>query len=318
MPTTWEPMLAKPAATLPAVGGLLGGTVYEPKWDGYRAILERTSAGCRVWSRKGADLAAGFPEIVQAALEQLEPGTVIDGELVVWRDGRLDFGALAPRLAYRGRRGPRADLPPASFLAFDVLAAGDVDLRTKPLRDRRAVLEQLAGSWQPPMQLTPQTADPAEAQRWLTEYAAAEVGVEGLVAKGAGQRYLPGQRVWVKFRIRNTREATVGAVIGRVDQPVRLILGLRDAAGTLRVAGATHPLSSRESAELAAVLVGTDDHPWPAELSTRQLGRFSREPVAITRVTPTVIVEVEADTAFEHGRWRHLTRYCRLRLDLSS
>src|SRR4051794_2955030 len=67
-----------------------------------------------VWSRKGADLAAGFPEIVQAALEQLEPGTVIDGELVVWRDGRLDFGALAPRLAYRGRRGPRADLPPAS------------------------------------------------------------------------------------------------------------------------------------------------------------------------------------------------------------
>lgn len=86
----------------------------------------------------------------------------------------------------------------------------------------------------------------------------------------------------------------------------------------LRVAGATHTLSSRESAELAAVLVGTDDHPWPAELSTRQLGRFSREPVAITRVTPTVIVEVEADTAFEHGRWRHLTRYCRLRLDLSS
>lgn len=311
-------MLAKPAATLPAVGGLLGGTVYEPKWDGYRAILERTSAGCRVWSRKGADLAAGFPEIVQAALQQLEPSTVIDGELVVWRDGRLDFGALAPRLACRGRRGPRADLPPASFLAFDVLAAGDVDLRTKPLRDRRVVLEQLAGSWQPPMQLTPQTADPAEAQRWLTEYAAAEVGVEGLVAKGAGQRYLPGQRGWVKFRIRNTREATVGAVIGRVDQPVRLILGLRDAAGTLRVAGATHPLSSRESAELAAVLVRTDDHPWPTELSTRQLGRFSREPVAITRVTPTVIVEVEADTAFEHGRWRHLTRYRRLRLDLSS
>jgi ATP-dependent DNA ligase len=310
-------MLAKPAATLPAVVGLPGGTVYEPKWDGYRAILERTNAGCRVWSRNGADLAAGFPEIVQAALEQLEPGTVIDGELVVWRDGRLDFGALTPRLAYRGRRGPPADLPPASFLAFDVLAAGDVDVRTKPLRDRRAVLEQLAGSWRPPMQLTPQTADPAEAQRWLTEYDAADVGVEGLVAKGTGQRYLPGQRGWVKFRIRNTREATVGAVIGRVDQPVRLILGLRDDAGTLRVAGATHPLTPRESAELASVLVGTDDHPWPLELNTRHLGRFSREPVAITRVTPTVIVEVEADTAFEYGRWRHLTRYRRLRLDLS-
>lgn len=311
-------MLAKPAATLPAGTALPGGTVYEAKWDGYRGILERTSAGCRVWSRNGADLASGFPEIVQAAREQLEPGTVIDGELVVWRDGRLDFGALASRLAYRGRRRPPGDLPPVSFLAFDVLAAGDIDMRTKPLRDRRAVLEQLAGSWRPPLQLTPQTADPAQARRWLEEYAAADVGVEGLVAKGAGQRYLPGQRGWVKFRIHNTREATVGAVIGRVDEPVRLILGLRDAAGRLRVAGATHPLSARESAELAAVLVGADDHPWPAELSTRQLGRFSREPVVITRVAPTVVVEVEADTAFEYGRWRHLTRYRRLRPDLSS
>jgi ATP-dependent DNA ligase len=311
-------MLAKPAATLPAGAALPGGTVYEPKWDGYRAILERTSAGCRVWSRNGADLATGFREIVEAAREQLEPGTVIDGELVVWRDGRLDFGALATRLAYRGRRRPPGNLPPVSLLAFDVLAAGDIDVRAKPLRDRRAVLEQLAGSWRPPLQLTPQTADPAEAQRWLEDYTAVDVGVEGLVAKGAGQRYLPGQRGWVKVRIRNTREATVGAVIGSVERPARLILGLVDDAGTLRVAGATHPLSPRESAEVAAVLVGIDDHPWPAELSTRQLGRFSREPVAITRVAPTVVVEVEADTAFEHGRWRHLTRYRRLRLDLSS
>jgi hypothetical protein len=84
----------------------------------------------------------------------------------------------------------------------------------------------------------------------------------------------------------------------------------------LRVAGATHPLNPRESAELAAVLVGTEDHPWPHRLTTRELGRFSREPVEITRVAPTVVVEVEADTAFEHGRWRHLTRYRRVRLDL--
>ncbi|MGK2874727.1 MAG: ATP-dependent DNA ligase [Nocardioides sp.] len=317
MPTRWEPMLAKPAATLPAGSALPGGTVYEPKWDGYRAILERTPEGCRVWSRNGADLTAGFPDIVGAACEQLQPGTVVDGELVVWSAGRLDFAALAPRLAYRGRRRPPAQLAPATFLAFDLLAADDADVRGKPLRVRRSLLEQRAGTWQPPLQLTPQTADPAQARRWLEEYAAADVGVEGLVAKGASQRYLPGQRGWVKLRIHNTREATVGAVIGPVEEPVRLILGLVDAAGRLRVAGATHPLSARESAELAAVLVGADDHPWPLELSTRQLGQFSREPVAITRVEPTVIVEVEADTAFEHGRWRHLTRYRRLRLDLS-
>ena len=271
-----------------------------------------------MWSRNGADLTAGFPDIVDAARAQLQPGTVVDGELVVWSEGRLDFAALAPRLAYRGRRRPPAQLAPAAFLAFDLLAADDADVRGEPLRVRRSLLEQLAGTWRPPLQLTPQTADPAQARRWLEEYAAADVGVEGLVAKGASQRYLPGQRGWVKLRIHNTQEATIGAVIGPVDQPVRLILGLVDAAGRLRVAGATHPLSARESAELAAVLVGADDHPWPLELSTRQLGRFSREPVAITRVEPPVIVEVEADTAFEHGRWRHLTRYRRLRPDLSS
>ena len=122
-------MLAKPAATLPAGSALPGGTVYEPKWDGYRAILERTREGCRVWSRNGADLTAGFPDIVDAACAQLQPGTVVDGELVVWSEGRLDFAALAPRLAYRGRRRPPAQLAPAAFLAFDLLAADDADVR---------------------------------------------------------------------------------------------------------------------------------------------------------------------------------------------
>jgi ATP-dependent DNA ligase len=163
-----------------------------------------------VWSRNGADLTAGFPDIVDAACEQLQPGTVVDGELVVWSEGRLDFAALAPRLAYRGRRRPPAQLAPAAILAFDLLAAGDADVRGKPLRVRRSLLEQLAETWRPPLQLTPQTADPAQARRWLKEYAAADVGVEGLVAKGANQRYLPGQRGWVKLRIHNTREATVG------------------------------------------------------------------------------------------------------------
>lgn len=166
------------------------------------------------------------------------------------------------------------------------------------------------------MQLTPQTADSAAARRWLEEYAAADVGVEGLVAKGSGQRYLPGRRAWVKVRIHNTQEATVGAVIGPVKRPDRLILGLRTAAGELRVAGATHPLTAQQAAELGAVLAAADTHPWPGELDTRHLGRFSSEPVAITRVDPVLVVEVEADTAFEHGRWRHLTRYCRVRWDL--
>jgi ATP-dependent DNA ligase len=120
-------MLAKPAATLPAASALPGGTVYEPKWDG-RAIVERTRDGCRVWSRNGADLTAGFADLSDAVCEQTQPGIVVDGELVVWREGRVDFGALAPRLAYRGRRRPPATIAPATFLAFDALATGDVDL----------------------------------------------------------------------------------------------------------------------------------------------------------------------------------------------
>ena len=310
-------MLAKPAAALPAGAALPGGTVYEPKWDGYRAILERTPDDCRVWSRNGADLTAGFPDVVEAACEQLQRGTVVDGELVVWSEGRLDFAALGPRLAYRGRRRPPADLAPVSFLAFDVLAVHrDIDLRGEPLRVRRSLLESMAASWRPPLQLTPQTKDPAEAQRWLEEYTAADVGVEGLVAKGAGQRYLPGQRGWVKIRIRNTRDATVGAVIGSIERPHRLVLGLHTAAGELRVAGATHPLTTQEAVELGRVLTRAEVHPWPAALDTRHLGQFSVEPVPITRVAPTLVVEVEADTAFEHGRWRHLTRFRRVRWDL--
>jgi hypothetical protein len=132
-------MLAKPAATLPAGSALPGGTVYEPKMGRLPRTARAHEQRLLGLVAQGADLAAGFPEIVQAACERLEPGTVIDGELVVWRDGRLDFGALAPRLAYRGRRLP-ADLPAASFLAFDVLAIRDVDVRREPLRARRAQL----------------------------------------------------------------------------------------------------------------------------------------------------------------------------------
>lgn len=309
-------MLARPTATLPVAMAMPGGTRWEPKWDGYRGIVVRDGDLCRVWSRTGADLSSCFPDVVQAARDQLRPGTVIDGELVVWKSGRIDFTALAPRLAYRGSRVLPSTMAPATFLVFDVLALDGCDLRREPLHLRRRQLEGMATAWTPPLQLTPQTGDEGEARRWLEEYGATDLGVEGLVAKGAAQRYQAGHRGWLKYRLRHTREAIVGAVVGEVDYPVRLVLGLHDPRGKLRVAGATHPLSRDESAELGALLSRAADHPWPAELSARELGRFSRQPLAVTRVTPIVVVEVVADTAFEHGRWRHLTRYRRVRLDL--
>jgi ATP-dependent DNA ligase len=271
-----------------------------------------------VWSRRGAELASCFPDVAAAACEQLDPGTVIDGELVVWQNGRIDFTALTPRLAYRGSRRPPSGLTAASFLAFDLLAGAGVDLRNEPLRTRREHLEQVAASWRPPLQLTPQTADRDEAEQWFDNYAAADVGVEGLVVKGAAQRYVGGQRGWLKVRIRNTAEATVGAVTGSIERPHRLVLGLLDASGNLRVAGLTSELDRRQAAEVGALLVATDEHPWPAQLLSRQFGRFAKEQVVVNRVAPTVVVEVDADTAFEHGRWRHPTRFHRVRSDLAN
>lgn len=137
-------MLAKPTATLPAALAMPGGTRWEPKWDGYRGIVVRGGDGCRVWSRTGTDLSSCFPDVVQAGCGQLRPGTVVDGELVVWNSGRIDFTALAPRLAYRGSRALPSTMAPASFLAFDLLALDGRDLRQEPLRLRRQQLEDLA------------------------------------------------------------------------------------------------------------------------------------------------------------------------------
>lgn len=232
-------------------------------------------------------------------------------------EGRLDFAALAPRLAYRGRRRPPAQLAPAAFLAFDLLAAGDADVRGEPLRVRRSLLEQLAGTWRPPLQLTPQTADPAQARRWLEEYAAADVGVEGLVAKGANQRYLPGQRGWVELRIHNTgghRRSShrscraAGAADPRPGRRRRPPTGCRCDLSPQRTGVGRARRSPRRRRR--PPVAGRTQHPPAGPVQPRAL--------AVTRVTPTVVVEVEADTAFEHGRWRHLTRYRRLRLDLSS
>lgn len=185
-------MLAKPTATLPAARAMPGRTRWEPKWDGYRGIVVRDGDGCRVWSRTGTDLSSCFPDVVQAGCDQLRPGTVVDGELVVWKSGRIDFAALAPRLAYRGSRALPSTMAAASFLAFDLVALDGRDLRRDPLRLRRQELEDLAADWMPPLQLTPQTDDEVEARRWLEEYAAADLGVEGLWPRELASGTKPG------------------------------------------------------------------------------------------------------------------------------
>jgi ATP-dependent DNA ligase len=156
------------------------------KFDGFRVGVVRTPSGARLWSRRGTDLTSAFPDLAAAAEFQLRSGTVLDGEAVVWVDGRLSFDHLQLRLARRAARGgPKG--PPASYVAFDVLALDGQDQRGLTYTARRARLEHVSAGWRPPLEICPSTADRNEAMGWSADYRRA--GIEGLVIKSATGRY---------------------------------------------------------------------------------------------------------------------------------
>jgi ATP-dependent DNA ligase len=306
--------LAKPVPKNPQPHALPGGCRYEPKWDGYRLVIVRDGRSTRLWSKQGRDLSDRFPDLVKAAVAMVPAGTVVDGEVVVWNGSRLDFGLLQRRMVSSARTiaGLVAEHP-ASYVAFDLLAAGGRDLRGWKLARRRVELESLAEGWAPPLQLSPMTGDVEEARRWFEDFRPA--GVEGLVAKGAGTRYLPGRRDWLKVKSWETTEVIAGGVIGTLERPSQLVAG-RYRDGELVVVGRTSPLSPRQAEELAAVLTPAgDDHPWPDRIGT---GRFGggRLSVPLTKVDPSLVVEVSADAALQAGVFRHPMRYVRVRPDL--
>lgn len=309
-------MLATAQDTIPAAMALPGGTVWEPKWDGYRAVLRTTKAGVELWSRNGSNLTALFPELVAAAVSQLPEDLVLDGEVVVWRDGRLDFDELQRRMASGPTGAARgAAQRPASYVAFDLLAFAGTDTRSQPWRVRRVLLEEAAAVFASPLELSPYTSDYATATAWFHDYPA--VGIEGLVAKGAGTPYRPGARGWIKVKARQVIDALVGAVIGPTDQPEAIVAGRHASDGSFVIVGRTTPLTGAQSAQLATLLTTdpANKHPWPAEIGS---GHFGRHPVRITRVVPTVVVELAADPAMQGGRHRHPLRLLRIRTDLSS
>ncbi|GAA1531048.1 ATP-dependent DNA ligase [Kribbella lupini] len=214
-----------------------------------------------------------FPDVARAAAAQLDDGAVVDGELVIMVDGRLSFDALQRRLVTTPAKARQmvASIP-ASYVAFDLLAYGGVDLRT---------------------------------QRWTTE----AMGIEGLAVKGASSRYVGARREWLKvMKRRDTVEVICGGVIGPIERPEVVIAG-RYLGGDLVVVGRTVPLTDAQSAELAAVLrPARRNHPWPDEISSqRWAGRDSKKPLTKTR--PDDVVEVSADAAIQASQWRHPLRY---------
>lgn len=306
--------LAKAVPTLPGPHAMPGGTRWELKWDGFRASVVRATDTVRIWSRNGTDMTDSFPEIVSAAMLLLPLDSICDGELVAWDSDRLSFDLLQQRLAAGPARARSlAARHPASYVVFDVLAAGGTDLRSRPFDERRAALEALA-PWAPPMQVSPLTADIATARTWLSLYAPA--GIEGLVAKGGSTTYRGGSRGWAKFKHRTTEEAIIGAVIGPISHPESIVVGRYTNDGHLVMVGRSVPLSCAQSASLAAVLEPTrPGHPWPDTVLSSRFGN-ARDRVALTKVKPTVVAEVSADTAQQSGVWRHGVRFLRHRPEL--
>ncbi|MDQ0676564.1 ATP-dependent DNA ligase [Pseudarthrobacter siccitolerans] len=309
--------LARAVTKMPPVGAIAGTLLYEPKWDGYRAVCVRDDIGATLWSRQQKELTGYFPELVAAIAATVPPGCVIDGEAVIWSQGRLNFTALQQRLS----AGPKTlsglvAATPASYAAFDVLSVAGHDARNLPLSDRRALLEELARSWEPPLSLSPATTDRVVAEQWLENLP--PTGIEGLVIKDLNQPYTPGARSWLKLKHRETVEIICGAVIGPITQPSQVVAGLI-LDGELRIVGRSTPLKARDSRELARWLHPPGgEHPWPTTVKGTTLDRFNRdkEPVALTLVDP-VVVEVSADTAWSGRSFRHPLRVLRARPELS-
>ena len=309
--------LARSSDQLPGPKALPGGSRYEPKYDGFRTTVVGGTGGVRLWSKSGTDFTARFSEIARAAGDMVPDGCVLDGEMVIWLGDRLRFELLQRRLTTaRPKLAEEARTHPASYMVFDLLAVEGRDLRGYPWRTRRALLEQLARGWTPPLQLSPVTDDDELARRWMVEYR--PTGIEGLVVKGADSRYEPNsRRSWIKVKPRESTEVVVGAVVGPMTAPTAFVAGLYDQAGTLRMVGRSTTLSRAQSRALAAVLTAVAvDHPWPDSIAATRFGG-TRDRIALTRVEPTVIVEVAADAAREYGVWRHGLRSIRLRADLT-
>ncbi|MER5748162.1 ATP-dependent DNA ligase [Streptomyces sp. NPDC002225] len=228
-------------------------------------------------------------------------------------------GEVAPQqVRHRRRRrlgNGRADLLAQVQPAFDLLQADGQELLHVPYGERRARLEQLFTDrgLSAPWTLCPETSDVATAQEWLTSWTQVP-GIEGLVVRGSGERYLPGARALYKVRRRDTTEAVIGAVTGTVRRPRTLVLGRLDVEGVLRPVARSTPLRPDTAQVLAERLAPAGPgHPWTDVTFTTSWG--SRTPLDVVLVDPELVAETTADTAQERGAWRHPVRFARLRLD---
>lgn len=322
-----EPMLAKIADELPTGEGFL----FEPKWDGFRALVFRDADGVLIQSRDLKSLNRYFPELEKVLAEQLPKGCILDGEIVVAGPEGLDFDALQQRIHPAASRVSRlAKETPAGFVAFDLLAAGGKPVTELPQQERRVRLERLLGQAKPPLYLTPVTTDRSLAQDWLQRFEGA--GLDGVIAKAANAPYQPGKRTMFKIKHARTADCVVaGFRFYRDTQDAvgSLLLGLYDDGGTLQHVGVTSSFTMDMRRKLLEELAplredARADHPW-RDWAQASVGDAERMPGAKSRwsggkdlswepLRPERVCEVKYDH-LQGERFRHATTFLRWRPD---
>ncbi len=314
------PMLAKSVPAIPAAGSRMS---FEPKWDGFRALVSWDGESVEIGSRGAKTLTRYFPELVDAFARLLPEPCLIDGEIVVPTGEagaqRLDWEALSQRIHPAASRvATLAASTPASFIAFDLLARGERDLQGESFATRRAALVDLLADIPPPVHVTRTTDDPAVAERWLAQFEGA--GLDGVVAKPLDQPYAPGKRTMLK--IKHARTADVVALGYRIHKSGvgvgSLLVGLYDADGALRQVGGVSAFTDARRLALVdelAPLVETD----AAGDAVRGEGERSRFTAAgkdttFVRLRPERVLEVRYDQ-LEGRRFRHTAQFERWRPD---
>lgn len=322
LPFPIQPMLAKAVPAVPEPDSVAGGLVYEPKWDGFRAIVRIEDGTCEIGSRGSKMLTRYFPELVDALLGSLPARCVVDGEIVVRRGEpgaeRLDWDALSQRIhPAESRVRLLAEQTPSSFIAFDLLALDGDDLRDTPFGERRKALEGVGESFVAPVHLSQVTTDVDLARRWLVEFEGA--GLDGVVAKPLAAGYEPNKRRMLKVKHHRSADTVVlGYRIHASGQGVgSLLLGLYDDDGDLRNIGGISAFSDTRRRELVDELeqdVMRDDD-GAAERGATERSRFAAaKDVSYIRLHPRRVVEVRYDQ-MEGDRFRHTAQFERWRPD---
>ena len=321
-----KPMLAKAVKKIPP------GMQYEAKWDGFRAIVHRDGPEVVIGSRTGKPLTRYFPELVAALPPRLPERCVVDGEIVIEHDGRLDFDRLTERIHPADSRvRTLAERNPARFVAFDLLALGDASLLDTPLSERRTALESALRDVDPPVHLAPATTDPEVAARWFEQYEGA--GLDGVIAKPLDLRYRPDERLMYKIKHERTADVVVAGYRFHKSGPVvgSLLLGLYDDSGALQHIGVCAAFTAKRREELVEELEPLrmdppDGHPWAAwadeaaHAGARLPGAPSRwsgkKDLSWVALRPELVCEVGYDH-MEGDRFRHTAQFKRWRPDRS-